>query len=347
MPRCVATGFFVHISPVGGGFCRVRGTVTRWVETSPKQHHQVILKNILHIEGIKRRFLSTIQFQDNDYIISLEQTCAVFHRNGKRLFSAPRHDRAIELILYSEQPLKSYSLNVISELPIKLWHERMGHLNWDALKKTQLTTSPPIVGIQFDESEPPHSKCEGCIAGKSKRRAYKSSASSSKSQTFHVFKKFKALAENLTGHKMKFFHSDRGGEFMSHEFTEFLEQEGITHETSAPQTPQQNGTVECMNQTILGGACAMLHHAGMTLGFWSEAVHVAAHILNHSPRSGLDWKTPFELLFGRKPEVTHIRMFGCRAWAIDDKAKKWDPRSTPMVFVGYEIASKAYCHERR
>jgi len=306
----------------------------------------------------------------------------------------PRHDRAIELILYSERPLKSYSLNAISELPVKLWHECMGHLNWDALKKTQSTTSPPIVGIRFDESEPPHSKCEGCIAGKSKCRAYKSSASGSKSakpierihsdlmgpmdpksivggfeyacvftcdysrhvwvylmweksQTFRVFKKFKALAENLTGHKMKFFRSDRGGEFMSHEFTEFLEQEGITHKTSAPRTPQQNGTTERMNQTILGGARAMLHHAGMTLGFWSEAVHVAAHILNRSPRSGLDWKTPFELLFGHKPEVTHIRVFGCRAWAIDNKAKKWDPRSTPMVFVGYEIASKAYCHERR
>jgi len=163
-----------------------------------------------------------------------------------------------------------------------------------------------------------------------------------KSHTFRVFKKFKALAKNLTGHKMKFFHSDRGGEFMSHEFTEYLEQEGIIHKTSVPRTPQQNGTTECMNQTILGGARTMLHHAGMTQEFWSEAVHVAAHILIHSPRSGLDWKTPYELLFRRKPEVTHIRVFGCRTWAIDDKAKKWDLRSTPMVFVGYEIASKAY-----
>jgi len=95
--------------------CKVlgRGTVTRWVETSPKQHRQIILKNILHVEGIKQRFLSTIQFQDNDYVISLERTCTVFHRNGKRLFSAPRHDRAIELILYSERLLKSYSLNIM------------------------------------------------------------------------------------------------------------------------------------------------------------------------------------------------------------------------------------------
>ena len=105
---------------------------------------------------------------------------------------------------------------------------------------------------------------------------------------------------------------------MSAEFTEYLEQVSIIHETSAPRTPQQNGTAERMNQTLLGGACAMLHHAGMTEGFWSEAIHVAAHILNRSPRSAFGWKTPYELMFGRKPEVKHIRLFGCRAWVIDD-----------------------------
>ena len=112
---------------------------------------------------------------------------------------------------------------------------------------------------------------------------------------------------------------------MSGEFTKYLEENGIIHETSAPRTPQQNGVAERMNQTLLGGARAMLHHAGMTTGFWSEAIHVAAHVLNRAPRSGLNWKTPYELLFGRKPEVSHLRVFGCRAWVIDDQAKKWDP----------------------
>ena len=150
------------------------------------------------------------------------------------------------------------------------------------------------------------------------------------------------MVENILGRRIKYFQTDRGGEFMSAEFTAYLEEHGIVHETSAPRTPQQNGVAERMNQALLGGARAMLHHAGMTFGFWSEAIHVAAHILNRAPRSGLGWKTPYELLFGRKPEVSHIRVFGCRAWAINDQAKKWDPRATPMIFVGYEIASKAY-----
>ena len=44
---------------------------------------------------------------------------------------------------------------------------------------------------------------------------------------------------------------------MSAEFTKFLEDNGIIHETSAPRTPQQNGVAERMNQTLLGGARAM------------------------------------------------------------------------------------------
>ena len=69
---------------------------------------------------------------------------------------------------------------------------------------------------------------------------------------------------------------------MSKEFTNFLAEHGIQHETSALQTPQQNGLAERMNQTLLGGSHALLEHSGMTKGFWAEAMGTAAHILNCS-----------------------------------------------------------------
>ena len=70
---------------------------------------------------------------------------------------------------------------------------------------------------------------------------------------------------------------------MSEAFMEFLEEHGITQETSAPRTPQQNRVAERMNQTLLGGACTMVQHTGMTKGFWAEAIGVATHILNCAP----------------------------------------------------------------
>ena len=56
----------------------------------------------------------------------------------------------------------------------------------------------------------------------------------SKDKTLITFKVFVHTTKKLTGHMIKFFHSDRGGEFMSEEFGMFLEEHGITQETSAP-----------------------------------------------------------------------------------------------------------------
>ena len=82
----------------------------------------------------------------------------------------------------------------------------------------------------------------------------------------------------------------------------------------------------------------------MSKGFWGEAIRTSVHVLNRSPRKGLDWKTPYEVLFGRIPDVSYLRVFGCRAWAHTpgDQKKKWDANSRPMIHVGYELGSKAY-----
>ena len=97
-----------------------------------------------------------------------------------------------------------------------------------------------------------------------------------------------------------------------------------------------------MNQTLLGGSRTLLEHSGMTKGFWAEAMGTAAHILNRSPHKNLDWWTPYELFYGRALDISYFRIFGCRAWVFNDQGKKWDPKSLPMIFVGYEFRSKAY-----
>ena len=129
---------------------------------------------------------------------------------------------------------------------------------------------------------------------------------------------------------------------MGKEFDTFLADKGIICETSAPDTPQQNGLAERMNQTIWSGVQALLHHSGMKNGFWVEALAIAVHVVNRSPRKLLEWRTPYEALTGRVPDVSHFRVFGCRAWVHNNKGKKLDAKSIPMIFVGYESGSKAY-----
>ena len=69
----------------------------------------------------------------------------------------------------------------------------------------------------------------------------------------------------------------------------------------------------------------------------------AVYILNHSPTKALDNRTPYEAWHGRKPAVSHLRVFGCLAFAKEfGLISKLDDRSTPGVFIGYAEGSKAY-----
>jgi len=77
--------------------------------------------------------------------------------------------------------------------------------------------------------------------------------------------------------------------------------------------------------------------------FWGEAVVTAVYILNRSPTKALDGRTPYEAWHGRKPAVSHLRVFGCLAFAKElGHIGKLDDRSIPGVLIGYAEGSKAY-----
>ena len=73
----------------------------------------------------------------------------------------------------------------------------------------------------------------------------------SKSEVFHVFKMFLAYVENQFSTCIKILRSDSGGEYVSTEFQNFLQQKGIISQKSCPYTPQQNGLAERKNRHLL------------------------------------------------------------------------------------------------
>ena len=68
---------------------------------------------------------------------------------------------------------------------------------------------------------------------------------------FETFKVFKAEVELQLGKKIKALRSDRGGEYISQEFKEYLVKNGIVQHLTSPYTPQQNGVSERINRTLL------------------------------------------------------------------------------------------------
>jgi transposase InsO family protein len=167
----------------------------------------------------------------------------------------------------------------------------------------------------------------------------------SKSDTAAMFKQFKTQAEKQTGEQVKAVRSDNGGEYLSREFKDYLAEQGIVHQLSAPYTPQQNGVAERTNRTVIEMARSLLHHARLPPEFWAEAVATAVYVKNRCPHKATEGnKTPEEAYSGSKPDLAHLRVFGCDAYVLtqDGDRRKMDPKSRRCVFIGYTAVPGTY-----
>ena len=131
-----------------------------------------------------------------------------------------------------------------------------------------------------------------------------------KNEVFGKFKEFKALVENLSEKKIKIFRSDNGGEFTGGEFKSFCTEARIKRELTT-YNPQQNGVAERKNRTIMEAVKAMIHDQDLPMHLWAEAAGIVVYMQNRSPHKVLGRKTPEEIFSGEKPEVSHLRIFGC------------------------------------
>lgn len=164
-----------------------------------------------------------------------------------------------------------------------------------------------------------------------------------KSQAAEQLINYIRFFENQAGVRVKAVRSDRGGEYMGKDLQSFFASQGIEHQTTAPYTPQQNGRAERLNRTLMERTRAMLQDAHLPPHLWAEAVTTANYVRNRSPTSGKDL-TPCELFWGKRPNVSHLRVFGCPAYVLvpHELRTKLDPVSIKGTFVGYTPSSKAY-----
>jgi len=165
-----------------------------------------------------------------------------------------------------------------------------------------------------------------------------------KGEVLTKFKTFKAWAETQSGRKIKILRCDNGKEYLSKEFDNFLAQNGIQRQLTAPYCPEQNGVAERVNRTVIEKARSMMHDKDIPIAFWAEAVSTAVYLKNRSPTKSLLGKVPEELWMKQKISIAHLRVFGCTAYAHIPKEKrtKLEKKATKCMFLGYCEDSKAY-----
>ena len=86
----------------------------------------------------------------------------------------------------------------------------------------------------------------------------------------------------------------------------FCQRNGIIYKITLPYLPQQNGITERMIAIIFEMVRCMLHSAGLSLKYWSEAFLYATHIWSLLLTSGLDSMVLYEAWTGQKPNISHL-----------------------------------------
>lgn len=105
-----------------------------------------------------------------------------------------------------------------------------------------------------------------------------------------------------------------------------------------------NGRVERKHRHILNVARACLFQTRLPVTFWGESILTAAHLINRTVSQVLQGKTPYELLFGKKPDYDQFCVFGCLCYS-HQKARdkdKFSDRSRKCMFMGYSYGKKAW-----
>ena len=141
--------------------------------------------------------------------------------------------------------------------------------------------------------------------------------------------------ENLMNRKVSKLRCDNGGEFLNEDVKNWCKTKGIILDNTIPYSPQMNGKAERLNRTLIEKTRALLLDSGLNKEMWGEAVRVAAYLLNRSPTS-VSEKTPSEMWYKTKPNLSNLKLFGCSAFAKTlGQLKKLDDRSKKFIFVGY------------
>jgi hypothetical protein len=119
---------------------------------------------------------------------------------------------------------------------------------------------------------------------------------------------------------------------------------GIERQHTVRARPQQNGVAEQANRVLSEHLTTMLDESGLPKAFWGECLAALVHVWNRCPTEAVRSATPYELWHGRKPDVSHLQVWGCTAYVHVQKDKRpgLGSHMEKCVFIGYPQGYKGW-----
>ncbi|KAH9726310.1 hypothetical protein KPL70_008223 [Citrus sinensis] len=302
------------------------------------------LKQVRHVLDLKRNLISLGMLDQIGCIVKVQQGIMSVVKGSLVLLKGIRKNGlyVLEGTTMTGMVLVSSSSSVDKT---RLWHLRLRHMSLRGLKelsKQGLLGSDTIGEMVF---------CEDCVLGKSTRTSFKSSVHTTRSILDYIHSDLWGPAQVVSLGGARYFlsiiddFSRRVWIYMlkskEQVFDEFCAKKGIARHKTVRMTPQQNGLVERMNRTLMDKVRCMMIQAMLPKNLWAEILNTACYLVNLSPSTAIEFKTPFELWYGKQASYKDLKVFGCLAYALISQGKL-APRAQKCVFIGYPEGTKGY-----
>nr|GEW19932.1 Gag-Pol polyprotein [Tanacetum cinerariifolium] len=147
----------------------------------------------------------------------------------------------------------------------------------------------------------------------------RASSTKSKDEAPEVIKTFLVRITILFQSPVIIIRTNNDTKFKNKVLKEYFDCVGISHQVSSVRTPQQNGVVERINQTLVEAASTMLIFSRASLFLWAEAIATACFTQNHSIIHRRFNKTPYDLINGKKPDISFLYVFGALCYSKNDR----------------------------
>ncbi|KAD2393511.1 hypothetical protein E3N88_40488 [Mikania micrantha] len=307
------------------------------------------LDNVLYVPGIRKNLLSGIMLNNCGYKQVLESDKFILSRHGTFVGFGYLCNGMFKLNLdvsFSNESVCMTSSSSSSNLnKSEIWYARLGHVHYKRLKEMSKLSMIPTFEMNNE-------KCKTCMLTKITRLPFThvqreskvlelihsdlcdfhatpsignkkyivtfiDDASRfcyvyllySKNEALDKFKIYKTEVELQRNELIKTLRTDRGGEYYD---PSYFQSVGIIHQITAPYTPQQNGVSERKNRVLKEMVNSMLSYSGLSEGFWGEVMLTACYLLNRVPNKR-NKITPYELWYGKPPNLNYLRIWDCRA----------------------------------
>ena len=132
-----------------------------------------------------------------------------------------------------------------------------------------------------------------------------------------------------------------------------INEEKVIVEPSAPYTNSQIGGAERSGGAIKDKVRTMAIASKLPEELWPEMFHATVYLHNRTPTYTYNWKSPYDrfhthvahrdgvVVEGRKPQQAHLKVYGCKAFAMTTdaltKSNRLHTRLNPKAWIGYLV----------